>query len=44
MEETEDYYYPKGWLQFTGGDKSRYQKNIRAIHILKMLEQEKKCH
>lgn len=41
-EEAGDYYYPEGWLQFTGGDKSRYQKNIRAIRILKMLEQEKK--
>lgn len=33
--EAGDYYYPEGWLQFTGGDKSRYQKNIRAIRILK---------
>lgn len=24
--EAGDYYYPEGWLQFTGGDKSRYQK------------------
>lgn len=35
-----EYYYPEGWLQFTGGDKSRYQKNIRAIRILKNLEEE----
>lgn len=34
-EEAGDYYYPEGWLQFTGGDKSRYQKNIRSIRILK---------
>ena len=41
-EEAGDYYYPEGWLQFTGGDKSRYQKNIRAIRILKTLEQEER--
>ena len=29
-------------MQFTGGDKSRYQKNIRAIRILKTLEQEER--
>lgn len=40
--EAGDYYYPEGWLQFTGGDKSRYQKNIRAIRILKTLEQEER--
>ena len=41
-EEAGDYYYPEGWLQFTGGDKSRYQKNIRSIRILKILEQEER--
>ena len=36
---------PRRWLQFTGGDKSRYQKNIRAIRILKNTGAgREKCH
>lgn len=39
---TEDYFYPEGWKQFQGGDKSRYQRNVEAIKTLKRLERERR--
>lgn len=38
----QDYYYPENWKLPEGGPKTRYQCNIKAIQILKLLEAEER--
>lgn len=38
----QDYYYPQNWTLPEGGSKTRYQCNVKAIRILKLLEVEKR--
>lgn len=38
----QDYYYPENWKLPEGGPKTRYQCNVKAIRILKLLEAEER--
>lgn len=37
-----DFYYPPDWELPEGGPKTRYQRNVQAIRILKLLEAEER--
>ncbi len=38
----QDYYYPENWKLPVGGPKTRYECNVKAIRILKLLEAEER--
>lgn len=38
--QPKEFYYNDDWMPNTGGDKTRFDQNINALHVLKLVESE----